>query len=109
MPAVNFTVIYYYIFYQHNTNTLPLFSIIFMSEILLLCEYPTLHGGEHSMLSTLPGIRAAGFKPVVVCPGEGFLADSLRAQEVEIISFSTFAIDGQKRPPHQLREELARL
>ena len=27
-----------------------------MREILLLCEYPTLNGGERSMLATLDGV-----------------------------------------------------
>ena len=34
-----------------------------MREIFLLCEYPTLNGGERSMLATLDGVRAAGFRP----------------------------------------------
>ena len=33
-----------------------------MREIFLLCEYPTLNGGERSMLATLDGVRAAGFR-----------------------------------------------
>ena len=31
-------------------------------EVFLLCEYPTLNGGERSMLATLDGLRAAGFR-----------------------------------------------
>src|SRR3972149_12003020 len=80
-----------------------------MYEVLLLCEYPTLGGGEQSMLCALPGIRAGGITPVVACPGEGPLAEALRAEGVEIVPFSTFSSDGRKRPQRRLREELARL
>jgi glycosyltransferase involved in cell wall biosynthesis len=80
-----------------------------MPNILLLCEFPTLNGGERSMLATLPGIRAAGFAPAVACPVEGPLADALRAEGVEIAPFSTFDGDGRKRSQPELREELATL
>ncbi len=80
-----------------------------MIKGLLLCEYPTLHGGEQSLLSTLPGIRAGGITPVVVCPAAGPLADALRAEGIEIAPFSTLADDGRKLPQNHLREELARL
>jgi glycosyltransferase involved in cell wall biosynthesis len=58
-------------------------------DILILCEFPTLNGGERSMLSTLPSIQSAGFTPAVLCPPEGDLADALRSQFVEIIPFRT--------------------
>jgi glycosyltransferase involved in cell wall biosynthesis len=80
-----------------------------MSEVLLLCEYATLSGGEQSMLATLPGMWAAGINPIVACPAEGILAEALRAEGVEIAPFSTFTSDGQKLSQKQLREELARL
>jgi hypothetical protein len=37
---------------------------------LILCEYPTLSGGERSMLATLEGVARAGFVPVVLAPPE---------------------------------------
>ena len=49
--------------------------IVGMPEILILCEYPTLNGGERSMLATLDGVRAAGFSPAVMAPPDGPLAD----------------------------------
>jgi len=58
-----------------------------MSEIFLLCEYPTLNGGERSMLATLDGLHTAGFTPVVIAPPEGPLADELAARGVELLPF----------------------
>jgi len=80
-----------------------------MKEVLLLCEYPMLGGGEQSMLSALPGIRASGITPIVACPSEGILADELRSTGIEIVPFTTFFSKGQKRPQSESREELARL
>ena len=57
-----------------------------MREILLLCEYPTLNGGERSMLATLDGVRAAGFTPVVMAPPAGPLADALAARRRRVVA-----------------------
>jgi glycosyltransferase involved in cell wall biosynthesis len=48
-----------------------------MTSVLLLCEYATLNGGERSMLSTLDAVCAAGFRPAVMCPPEGPLAEAV--------------------------------
>lgn len=80
-----------------------------MSEILLLCEYATLSGGEQSMLATFAGLRRHGFSVAVVAPDEGPLADALADREVEVISFSFADSTGIRRPQSQLREELAHL
>ena len=47
-----------------------------MPRLLILCEYPTLLGGERSMLATLPAVRAAGFDVHVAAPPVGPLADA---------------------------------
>jgi len=80
-----------------------------MPKLLLLCEFATLNGGEQSMLSTLAGVRAAGFAPFVACPAEGPLAETLREQGVEIVPFCCFDGVGTRRPLAELREELAKL
>ena len=58
-----------------------------MREIVLLCEYATLNGGERSMLATLDGVRAADFSPVVMAPAEGPLAEALIGKGVELLPF----------------------
>ncbi len=78
-----------------------------MPEILLLCEYATLNGGERSMLTTLDGVRAAGFTPVAMAPPRGPLADALAARGVELLPFECRAADGTRAPQNCLREELA--
>ena len=48
-----------------------------MPNVLLLCEYPTISGGERSMLTTLDGIRAAGIEAAVIAPPAGPLAEDV--------------------------------
>jgi glycosyltransferase involved in cell wall biosynthesis len=76
-------------------------------EILLLCEYATLNGGERSMLATLDGVRAAGFAPVVMAPPCGLLADALAAQNIELLPFECRTADGSHLPQSRLREQLS--
>jgi glycosyltransferase involved in cell wall biosynthesis len=84
-----------------------------LSELFLLCEYPTLNGGERSMLSTLDFVRAAGLTPVVLAPPEGPLAKALAAKDVEVLPFRCHAPDDGARLPAdllrcKLEEKLAR-
>lgn len=76
-------------------------------EILLLCEYPTLNGGERSMLATLDGVRKAGFSPTVACATEGPLAESLRGMDVAMIPFPGHVVDAQQSTQEQRRADLA--
>jgi len=80
-----------------------------MPRVLLLCEYPSLNGGERSMLATLDGLRAAGFWIAAAAPPEGPLAEALVTQGIDVIAFRTRDDRGGRRPLPQLREELARL
>ena len=76
-------------------------------EILFVCEYPTLNGGERSMLATLEGARQDGFSLTVAAPPEGPLAESLRAMNVAMLPFHTRHADGQRGHQDQLRTDLA--
>jgi glycosyltransferase involved in cell wall biosynthesis len=78
-----------------------------MPEILILCEYPTLNGGERSMLATLDGVRSAGFSPAVMAPGEGPLAEEVAARGFELLPFQCRGPDGSRIAQSRLREELA--
>jgi glycosyltransferase involved in cell wall biosynthesis len=78
-----------------------------MPEILILCEYPTLNGGERSMLATLAGVRTAGFAPVVMAPPEGPLASELAARGIELVPFQCRQADGSHVSQNRLREQLA--
>ena len=76
-------------------------------DVAILCEWPTLNGGERSMLSTLAGIQAAGLKIVVIAPGEGPLAAAFAEQHVEVVLFSWRNEQGARRPLPDLRHALA--
>ena len=80
-----------------------------MPRILLVCEFPTLLGGERSMLATLDGVRAAGYTLAVAAPPQGPLAEALRGRGIEVLPFAPCP-EGQPRPPQgQIRAELAGL
>jgi glycosyltransferase involved in cell wall biosynthesis len=76
-------------------------------EVCLLCEYPTLNGGERSMLSTFAGMRSAGFSPVVLCPPEGDLAEAVQQAGAEVVPFDCRNDDGERLSQSRLREILA--
>jgi glycosyltransferase involved in cell wall biosynthesis len=76
-------------------------------RLLILCEYPTLLGGERSMLATLPAVRAAGFEVHVAGPPEGPLAEALaNAGEYHQV-WQTRDRHGARLPLGVLRRDLA--
>jgi glycosyltransferase involved in cell wall biosynthesis len=78
-------------------------------ELLLLCEYATLNGGEQSMLSTLEHVGRAGFSIRALAPPSGPLADALRLRQIEVEPFSVRDPAGAALPRPQVREALAEL
>jgi glycosyltransferase involved in cell wall biosynthesis len=78
-------------------------------SLLVLCEYPTLLGGERSMLSTLPAVVAAGFEVAVAAPPGGQLARAVAELGISHIAWRTRDCDGQRLPLHELRSSLANL
>jgi len=77
-----------------------------MPDLLLLCEYATLNGGERSMLAILDGVRAAGYRVTVVAPPEGPLADVLTERNVPVIPFQWTDDAGTRPPQAELRRSL---
>ena len=59
-----------------------------MSRVLVVCEYPTVNGGEASLLATLPSLSRTEFRITVACPPGGALADELNARGVSIEPFA---------------------
>jgi glycosyltransferase involved in cell wall biosynthesis len=80
-----------------------------MPRLLIICEHPTLLGGERSMLATLPAVAAAGLDVQIAAPPAGPLAETLRERGVSHVPWSMLR-DGQR---HVLleptRTELAQL
>jgi len=64
-----------------------------MPRVIVLCEYPTLNGGEHSLLAMLPGLQQRGFDVHVACPAVGPLAAAVAARSVAILPW------GANQPP----------
>ena len=80
-----------------------------MPRLLILCEYPTLLGGERSMLSTLDMVAAAEFEVRVAAPPTGALADVIRQRGVAHVPWRVRHDNGKRLPLDVLRERLAQL
>jgi glycosyltransferase involved in cell wall biosynthesis len=78
-----------------------------MPLLLILCEYPTLLGGERSMLATLPAIRDAGFDVQVAAPAGGAMPDALSKVGARHIPWSVRDDDRERLPMNRLRADIA--
>jgi glycosyltransferase involved in cell wall biosynthesis len=78
-----------------------------MPRLLILCEFPTLLGGERSMLATLPAVTAAGFELHVAAPACGPLAEAISEHGVAHFPWQTRNADGTRRGLGEIRAELA--
>ncbi|HET6881722.1 MAG TPA: glycosyltransferase [Pirellulales bacterium] len=76
-------------------------------HVVWLFEYPTLNGGERSLLATLPTLRSEGIEPISLGPAVGPLATELARKGVAYVPFDTFDPGGQKLPRDVLRQLLA--
>lgn len=77
-----------------------------MPRLLILCEYPTLLGGERSMLATLATIVEAGLDVAVAVPAGGPLGATLGERGVAHIPWPTHDESGERLPLDRLRSEL---
>ncbi len=78
-----------------------------MPRLLIVCEYPTLNGGERSMLATVDGVRAAGYEPFVACPPEGPLAEAVHRRRLPVLPFTLHDSGGRRLSLEALRTQLA--
>lgn len=79
-----------------------------MPDVLIVCEYATLSGGERSMLATLDLVSHAGFSMAVAAPPDGPLAESLGARGIEVVPFTVRA-GGATIPQTRSRELLGEI
>lgn len=79
-----------------------------MPDVLIVCEYATLSGGERSMLATLDLVSRAGFNLAVAAPPDGPLAESLGARGIEVVPF-TIRARGAALPQARSRELLGEI
>lgn len=69
-----------------------------MPQLAIAFEFPTLAGGERSMLAVLGETPPAGWNVVAVAPGEGPLAEALSSIGIAVVPFDLRA-EGNKPPP----------
>lgn len=60
-------------------------AAILQRRIAVVFEYPTLNGGERSMLAVLDDVKTRGLEFVVIAPDIGMLADAVRSRGLELI------------------------
>lgn len=73
-------------------------------RIALLFEYPTLNGGERSMLAAMGRLPREQFEFVALAPSQGRLADALRERGLRHVPFELRGTDGARRA----KEDIAR-
>jgi len=76
-----------------------------MPRALVLCEFPTLNGGERSLLAVLPTLGDAGWTVDVCCPPAGPLAEAVAALGLEVIPAPVEA--DRRRRDERFRDFLA--
>ncbi|MCP4783504.1 MAG: glycosyltransferase family 4 protein [Fuerstiella sp.] len=81
-----------------------------VQHVAVLFEFPTLNGGEHSMLSVLDALRAEGaFQFTALAPGTGLLADELTKRQIPVREFSVRNEFGEKLPFDVIEQRLSGL
>jgi glycosyltransferase involved in cell wall biosynthesis len=58
-------------------------------HVAWLFEYPTLHGGERSLLAAWPALKSAGVCATALAPACGPLAQALAQSGIEVVAFVT--------------------
>ena len=76
-------------------------------KVLLLLEYASLNGGEHSLLCLLPGLQQQGYEFISVAPPTGAVADALARLSIETIPLKIEDSSGNRLDQTQRRAELA--
>ncbi|PHR88653.1 MAG: hypothetical protein COA78_36340 [Blastopirellula sp.] len=80
-----------------------------MPSILYLCEYGSVNGGENSLLTLLPYVKAAGFDVSVASPETGLLAERLAEIGIRHIPFSCWKDCGERFSLDENRSRLGSL
>ncbi|MBN2290826.1 MAG: glycosyltransferase family 4 protein [Pirellulales bacterium] len=78
-----------------------------MPELLIICEHPTLLGGEHSMLSVIGAVEDAGFSVSIMAPPEGSLAEVCMLRGLHLVPLLTQDFSGKTLPQSNRREYIA--
>lgn len=73
---------------------------------MLVFEYPTLNGGERSLLAVLPHLVGMGYEFLALAPAAGPIVTALNAIGVATIAFDLRDADGRRRPAEGILEDL---
>jgi len=76
-------------------------------HVTWLFEYPTLHGGERSLLAAWPALKAAGIRATAIVPARGPLHAALVRETIDIVPFETHDAAQRRLPLSELRDRLA--
>lgn len=79
-----------------------------MSDLLLLCEYGSLNGGEHSLLALLPGLLSRGLSFVAAAPSPSPLARRFAELDIETWDWTLSPGGSQAKRREQLDVYLRR-
>lgn len=74
-------------------------------KIAYLCEFPTLLGGERSLLTFLDAATTRGVVPIVVCPAEGRFANEIRERQLTLVPWQDRAKNSIASAGESLRHE----
>lgn len=77
-------------------------------RVAILCEYPTLNGGERSMLACIDRLVGEDVRFTFLAPGCGPLAAELQRRDVRHVPFDVRA-DGEKLPRRAVIDRLVNL
>lgn len=78
------------------------------ARIAYLLEYPTVSGGERSLLCLLDYLDRSRFEPVLFAPAQGPMAEEVRARGLSHVPYEMNR-DGRRRPFEEVGAELAEL
>ncbi len=79
-------------------------------HVAVLFEFPTLNGGERSLLAALTALRRQGVdvRFTAFAPSAGPLANALNEQGIRHVPWSVRDESGQRKPAHELEASLVR-
>lgn len=75
-------------------------------RIAVIFEYPSLNGGENSMLRAMQVADRNAFEFVAIAPPTGMLADALRESAIEHVPFRWIDGDGIRFPRKTIQDEM---
>ncbi len=75
-------------------------------RIAILFEYPSLNGGERSMLAVLDTLQEEELQFVILAPGEGPLSEAVQARGLEFIPVRFRDDQGQRLPREEILQQL---